>query len=372
MRNKRFLYTFFLYSSYVWFTTFGGSILPTHFLQQGLDFKQMIFGKVLVFAAQAALLLSLTSFWSRRAWKLAPVMILAYILLSIKILNVYQFFLANIFVGAALYFFYVFYNIAHFENTPKEKRGLSSSIMFALPVSINLFAPVFAGFVATINLSALWFLAGFFFLISFYAANFPENFSITYSVKAALQEIKATRWLIFIEGIWEALLMGVVPIYTLFFIKEPLPYGIYLAYLSLVGVAANLLLGRFTDKVQKRAFFLYPITLILVGVTFFFDLATKDLLLWSVAGGALAFMVPLFWNISTAMVVDIHPNLRLAIPGRELVLAVGRMIGLSLVFISFFFETIPHYIFFILAGVLLVYPLILFWNTQISKKYRYL
>ncbi len=372
VRNKKFINTFLLYISYLWFATFGSSILPVHFLQQGLDFRQMMLGKVILFASQILLLFILTSFWSKKGWRLATITFFVYILLSIKILNVYQFYFANIWAGFALFFFYVFYNIAHFENTPKEKTGFSSSLMFTLPSLINFIAPLAAGYIVMVNINMLWILAGLFFLISYFTSKLPDNFHITYTIKSALNEIKATRWLIFVEGVWEAILMGLIPIYSLFFIKEPLPYGIYLAYLSLVGIIANLSLGRFTDKVQKRAVFLYPLTIIMVGVTLLFDLATRNLVLWAVVTGALLFTVPLFWNISTALIVDSRPNLKLAIPGREIALAVGRVIGLLAVFVSFTLEQIPHYIFFFLAGAMLCYPLILYWNTRVSRKYTYL
>lgn len=372
MRNKKFISVLILYASYLWFTTFGGSILPTHFLQQGLDFKQMILGKVLIFVSQIVLLLTLTSFWSKKSWRLAMVMIMAYLLLSIKVFNVYQFYFAHILVGFSLFLFYLFYNIAHFENTPKEKRGFSSALMFTLPLVINFFAPLFAGYVASVNMNMLWILSGIFFLVSFFATKLPENFHLSYNVKAAWKEIKTTRWLIFVQGIWEAVLIGIIPIYSLFFIKEPLSYGIYLAYLSLVSIIANLLLGHFTDKAQRRAVFLYPTTLIMVLITFLLDFGTKDLLTWAIVTGVFLFVTPLFWNLSTTITVDAHSNLRLAFPAREIALAVGRMIGLFAVFVSFTLETTPHYIFFVLGGILLFFPLILFWNTRVSKKYTYL
>ena len=72
------------------------------------------------------------------------------------------------------------------------------------------------------------------------------------------------------------------------------------------------------------------------------------------------------------MVVDLSPNLRLAIPGRELVLVVGRIVGLSLVLLSFIYEQKPFIIFPILGIVMLLYPLSLLWSSKIRRKYRYL
>lgn len=372
MRNNKFINLLVLYSAYTWFTSFSGSILPTHFLEQGLDFKQMMLGKLLFFSSQIILLLFLTSFKSKWAWRLALILNFGYILLSIKILNSTQFYIANALSGFALFFFFVFYNIAHFENTPQEKRGYSSALMFSVGPLISIFAPLASGFLTSINIAYLWIFSGVFFLVAFYFTKRQDNFHLSYSLKLALNEIKSTRWLIFIGGVWEAMTFGIIPIFTLFFIKEPLKYGGYLAYLALIAILANLILGKFTDKIQKRAAFLYPLTISMAVLTLFFNLAVENLFLWIVLTGLLQFLLPLFWNISTTIVVDSHPNLRLAMPGREFMLAAGRIIGLLIALLSFLLEKTPHAVFFVLGFVMFLYPLTLFWNTRISRRYSYL
>lgn len=372
MRNKKFINIFVLYSAYIWFVSFSGSILPTHFLEQGLDFRQMMLGKLLLFSSQIIFLIFLTSFRSKNAWRLALILNFGYILLSIKILSPYQFYTANILSGLALFLFYTFYNIGHFENTPQEKRGYSSALMFSVGPVIGIFAPLASGYFAKVNISILWILSGVFFLLAFYFTKRQENFRLTYTLKSALAEIKATRWFIFIGGIWEAMALGIIPIFTLFFIKEPLKYGGYLAYLALVSVLANLILGKFTDKIQKRAAFLYPLTISMAVLTLFFNLAVRSLFSWIIFTGLLQFLLPLFWNVSTAMVIDSHPNLRLAIPGREFMLGAGRVVGLLIALLSFSLEKIPHNVFFVLGFIMFLYPAMLFWNTRISKKYSYL
>src|SRR3989344_3561294 len=112
MFNKKFLLLFTFYISFVWFTVFGTSILPTHFLAQNLSLQQMMFGTVLRFVAQILLLITLTTFTAKISWRLALVSSLVYILLSIKIYNVPQFYIASFINGFATFFFFVFYNIA--------------------------------------------------------------------------------------------------------------------------------------------------------------------------------------------------------------------------------------------------------------------
>ncbi len=372
MRSKSFLNLFIFYASYLWFSSFSQTILPTHYLQQGLYFKELILGKIITFIAVLVLLLILTAFTAKLAWRLGLIFSFLNVLLSIKLLNIYQFYLLSAFAGFTIVLFYVFYNIAHFENSPKEKTGISSALMFSVISLIYLIAPVISGFIKSINADVLWVLSGVFFLISFLLINRQKDFRVEYKVIEALKETKATRLFIFISGIWDALPFVIIPIYTLFFIKTPFSYGLFISYLSLIGIIANLSLGRLTDKIQKRSIFLYPITISMVLITFLFPYATDNLTLWLIVTGSLQFLLPIFWNVSTAFVVDAHQNLRAAIPAREILLSTGRLLGSLLVFVSFLLEKTPFYLFFILGGIFLLYPLSLFWRVKLRKSHRYL
>jgi len=166
--------------------------------------------------------------------------------------------------------------------------------------------------------------------------------------------------------------MALIPIYTLYFIKTTLGYGSFLAYLSLLSVFATLLIGRLSDKLQKRIIFLYPVTITMAVVSLLFPFATQNFTLWVILSGLISFIIPLFWNFSTAIVIDTSPNLGVSIPGRELVLALGRFLGLIFVLISFLYEKEPFFIFIFLGCVILLYPIFLFWSSKIRKKYQYL
>ncbi len=372
MRNKNFINLFIFYSSFLWFSSFSQSVLPTHYFQQGLNFQDLILGRLILYISTLIFLLLITSLASKPAWRLALIFSFLNIMLSIKILNIQQFYLLSSFAGISNYFFYVVYNIAHFENSPKERTGISSALMFSIISIVGLLAPALSGYIKSINATALWFLSGFFFVVSFSLIWLQKDFRLEYKVKDSLNELKATRLFIIIEGIWESLPFVVIPIYTLFFIKTPLNYGFFISYLSLVGIIANLLLGRLTDRLQKRSVFLYPITILMIVVTFLFPFATKNLILWLIITGGLIFLLPIFWNVSTAFVVDTHQNLLLAIPGREILLTLGRFVGSLLVLVSFFVEKTPFYLFFILGAIFILYPLSLYWRVNIKKTYRYL
>jgi len=360
-----------MYTSYVWFITVSKSVLATHIFQQGMTLNQMMFGQVVQFAAQLLLLLCFTKYAAKRSWILAIISAAISIALVVNIHSLPQYYLSVAFSGLALGLFFVLYNIAHFQNTPKEKTGMSSGIMFAIGPVISMGAPILAGIIATYNINWLWVVSFISFLGVLYSITRQANFTIKYNIVQSLKELKSTRVFIFLEGIWEAVIISIIPIYTLRFLTTPLEYGKYIAYLSLAGLVASLMLGKISDKIQKRSVFLYPITIALAILTIALSFSMTNIYYWIVTTGLIQFCIPIFWNITTALVVDKHSNLHLAIPGREILLAVGRMIGLGIAFLGFEYGHVQN-TFIFLAVIMLCFPLILFWNTSISKKYIYL
>lgn len=360
------------YTVYLLFGSFSTSILPTYFFGQGLTLNQMMLGKTIFFSGQIVLLFSLKNLFAKFSWRMALVSSIIYIFLIINLQSLIPFYIGQFINGMSLFFFFVFYNIAHFELTPKDKTGSSSALMFILPSLVSVFAPLVAGYLAQINMIFIWIISTILFVVCYYLVRSQNDFKVVYSIKESLAEIKSTRIFILLEGLWEALPFGIIPIYTLFFIKDPLPFGAYLAYLSLISIIANFLLGRFSDKIRKRIIFLYPITIAIAVTTFLFPISTNSLFLWVILTSVLQFLLPIFWSVSTAFVVDSHADLKKVIPGREIVLAVGRLIGLSLAFLSFTFENQPKYIFLILGLFMLIYPVVLYIRTKVKKSHVYL
>ena len=371
-RRQQFFTLLIFFASYLWYRVFSTSVLPPYYLNQGISYQQMALGSVFAFLSAAIIVVVLSRIRSLISWRLALLCYVCFLFLVIYLSSPWQFYLAHVFVGLAIILFWVPYNIVHYKLTPKHRTGYSSAILFSIPPLVSLIAPLLAGFLAQIDYKYIWIFSFLFFLIPVYLSKFQKNILIKFNFKASLQEIKSTRILFFLQAIWEAVIFSVIPIFSLFFIKSPAKYGIYLAYLSLMAILANLTLGHITDKLQKRTIFLYPLTIILAITTLLFPLALKNITWWIIITGIIQFIVPLFWNMVTSMVVDVHQNLNRAFIGREFVLSVGRAIGIFAVFINFYFQSPPTYIFYFLGGIMLLFPIVLFYNTKISKRYNYL
>lgn len=366
MFNRKFTLLFVFYASYLWFVNVGTSILPTHFLSQKLSFSEMIMGSVLRFMVPIILLLSVKTLSAKKSWFIALISTMIYILLSISIHSKFQFYLAAMVSGITLFYFYVCYNIAYFENVSKEQRGRGGALMFIVPSAIGILAPSLAGFVGQKNMIYVWIISIISFVISLIFLYFQNNFQISLNIKEAIKEIKETKILMFLEGMWSVLSNGVIPIFTLYFIRSPLKYGFYLSYLALISIVVSFIIGKVSDKIQKRIIFVVPLALALAIATFMFAILKLNLTNWIILTGIIKFIEPLFFGSSISLLVDNH-DVRSLMSGRELMLSSGRVIGLLLAFVSFAFEKSPFCIFVILGSAMLLYSIILFWKTKVSK-----
>jgi MFS family permease len=351
-----------------WTDSFSFSVLKPHFASEGLSIEQMILGTLYTFVGAGLLMLLINKISARLSWRLSFITSFLTILLIMRIASPAQFYLASVVSGLYIPLFYIAYNIAHYRLTPPHRTGYSSAIMFSIFPIVGLVAPLAAGWLAQIDYVYVWIFSGIFFLITFLLTKFQTDFPIKYDLAAGWQAIKATRVIVFLQGVWEALPFGIIPVFSLHFIKSPLYYGTYMAYLSLMSVIANLVLGQLSDRLQRRLAFLYPITLVMAGATFLFPLVTANLIFWLILTGIVQFLCPLFWNFSASWFVDQQPDHNRSMPIRELVLAVGRIVGLFFAWVSFRLETTPVYIFYALGTVMLLYPLVLLYNTRHAAK----
>jgi len=368
-QRRAFLNLTVFYAAYQWFKSFSTAVLNPYLLEHGLTMSQLFTGDLIFFTSAFCFQLILPQIRSRLSWRLALITSFLSILLLAFLTNVYHFYLSNFLAGLSMPLFYVVYNTAHFKLTPKHRTGFSAAVLFSIAPIITFLTPLLAGFVAHFNYLYIWLLSGLFFFLVFYLVRYQINSLQKFTIK--FSTLTSTRVFIFLEGIWEILYFSLIPYYSLYFITTPLYYGVYLSYLSLLSIASNLILGRLTDKLQKRIIFLYPVTLTMALVTFLFPLALNQIIYWIIITGLIRFLTPQFWNLSTSMMVDTANSL-LAFSTREFILSFSRATGLVLVLINFAFQTKPTYIFYLFGLVMFLFPLILFYNTRISRKHQYL
>lgn len=370
MNNQKFKSLLILYAAYAWFSRVSSAIIPVYLLGRGVAINQMFLANTLQFTAMLFILIFIRIHSAKLSWRLA---IFVGLLAVVSVINVrfpYQVNLTYILAGTSVALFFVYYNVGHFIYTPKEKTGISGGIMYAISPIISIFAPLLAGALATAHINYLWLVSLFSFGLA-YALTFRQtDFAISYSFTHSLRAIRSVRVPILLEGIWESVIFSFIPISTLHFITTTSGYGQYLAYLSLIGTIAGLLLGHFSDKIGRRSFLLTPISIILSLATAGLIFGLKSLSLWIIVTSIIQFMVPVFWNITTALMIDQNLDLKVAFPGREIVLAFGRLLGLAFTYICILNSQI-NFLLIVLALVILSLPLYLYYQSNISKQFVY-
>lgn len=259
-RRRQFFNLLIFYAAYLWFRSFSTSVLGPHFLENNISLAQMILGSVWYFVAGSLWQTLFKTYSSRTAWLGAMVLTMMAILVVMKVDYVWQFYLHSFLLGLNSVLFFIPYNIAHFRLTPNHRTSLSAAILFSIYPFIAFVAPLFAGWVAEKSYAHIWLGSFMFFLIALFLVKFQTRFTFRFNLKQDLTYLKPTWLIVALQGLWEPIVFGVIPVFTLNFIKTPLAIGSYFSYLGLVAILANLFLGRLSDKLNRRLRFLIPTT----------------------------------------------------------------------------------------------------------------
>lgn len=372
MKTREYKATLMLLAGYLFSTMFIRAVLPTYFLAEGLSFTDIILSVLLMIAVQCILLFSIRGMRTRRAWTIA---LLAYILFALLLTNVqnrWQFYLASGVSGVSMYFFWVYYNIMHFTHTPKEETSKSAGLLFNIATVLGIAVPLIAGAMAQMNILFVWIAAIVFLAATILLVQKAPDILVRYHLREGLRAAAPVRTMVFLEGLWDSITFGFIPVATLVFIKTPLSYGAFLSLLALTSIPANILLGNRSDAARKRLRFLYPLAISLAVVTLLLPFGLTHLVVWTLLNVLLQFFMPVFRNFTLSLVVDASEDLAQTIPAREVLLATGRFTGLAATYLSFRYNVQPAILCFVFAGALVVMIATLHWNYRLAKRYAYL
>lgn len=364
------LLTFLVVSAF--FGSFSGSVLPVHFLDSGISMPALAFSHMLPWLFHPFLIMAFRRLPAKKSMAFALAISMLQILLVINIASMWQFYISSALYAVYIHFFYIPYNTIHFKNTEDENNGFSSGIMFTIWSVIAFFTPILAGLVAHFNMAYLWLISILLFCVAIWKIRPLQNTVITYKLSDSWKELRSLRTIIILQGFIETIFGSLIPVYTLYYITTALEFGGFLSFIGLVGGVGNIIFARFTDKIQSRSIFLYPASILLGLFTFLYPLAADNLTLWLVFAGAISLVSPVFNTLCLALMTDKKLDLMLAVPGRELALCIGRIVGGACVVASFILEPKPHYIFYILGLGTFLLPLVLFTKSRLLKTQSYL
>lgn len=370
MNNQKFKSLLILYAAYVWSNKIASSIIPAYLLGRGITVNQMFLASVLEFIPMLLVLLFVRIHSAKLSWRLAIISGLIATLSLINAQSEFRLYLTYIFAGISMALFFIYYNVGHFLYTPKDRTGVSGGIMYAVGPAIAIIAPLVAGSLAISHINYLWLICLLSFCLAYTLTYRQADFQISYKLKSSFTTIRAIRIPILLEGIWEAIIIAFIPLSTLHFISTPAGYGQYLAYLAFIGTIAGLLIGHFSDKFGRRSFLLTPISVILTLATIGLIFGLKSFAYWIIVTSLIQFMIPIFWNITTALMVDQDLDLKIAFPAREIILTFGRLLGLAFTYICVINSQI-NLLLIVLALVIISLPIYLHYQSKIARKFVY-
>jgi hypothetical protein len=273
-----------------------------------------------------------------------------------NILLLYLFFFLR---GLTIFFFWTPYNIRYFTFSHSMNRATSAGHFIIVGPILNSFIPLTSAFIITKMGYPILALACFVILVLLlYKTLKLPKLDINYSFKDVFQKAKGMRTLKFLQGIWEAGLI-LIPLYTLFFIKEELEFGSYLVYLGIVGVIATLIIVRFSDHQHQRLKFFFPLLILLsagtLGLTF-----ADSLSKWIIVTASIGIFSTLTYPFFFAVVLDKIEDKSISMITREYLLNSGRTAGITCIIFFYFLRLPLRYPFLLFGSSLVVYLLFLF------------
>lgn len=357
-----FLKIYFFLLVFILAVYIGRGFITLWLNQNGFTFPQISLFYLIDFAIPPLILLFVVKKFSTvKSFSIAFISEILLMVSLYRFFHPWQIYLSGLLAGTTVVFFYITYNTLYFENTPKNKRATSASLFTLVGPFMAILVPLVVGFFGQKwGLSAIFLVAAFILLINFYLIRFLPKIEFESNLRKSLTAGRQINFLLFLEGVRETAMVA-ISLFVLFFIRQPLPFGIFFSYLGFTSAATTVLLGFVSDKLKKRTFVLYPITsmvaLSIIGLGF------SQTLIWlTIFSGILGFISTINGTFVTTMVLDKVPKIKEGMIGREFLLGAGRVVGMLIIFTSFILFNSPKVALILIGSLYFLFPITLYFK----------
>ena len=263
--------------------------------------------------------------------------------------------------GIGIFFFWVPYNIRYFTFSHRMNRATSAGHFIIVGPILNLFIPISSAFVITrFGYPVLALISFIVLIVLLKRASQLPNFEVKYSFWDAFSKSKGLRTLKFLQGVWEGGTI-MIPLFTLFFLKNEMAFGSFLSYLGLICIIATLFVTRFSDKQHKRMKFFFPLLVFLTLFTF--SLAFADSLFkWVFVNALLGIASTLTYPFLYAILLDKIEDKSIAMITREFMINAGRVTGIAGIIIFGYLGLHLRHAFIFIGLSLVAYLVLLLWK----------
>jgi hypothetical protein len=358
--DRSFLRLYTIQFFYIISHVFGWTLSSLYFVSVGYSFRDIAIYFAMSFITSALTIIALKDFHSSRLMR-AGLILKFFVFATAAYLYVKPLLLVSeIMQGVMSIFYWLPMNIHFFRHKKEGKNASHSGLYFVMWPVVSTILPAVAGIVADRYGMATVFFSAAALVIPAIALSFRRNESshIDISFRRFTEHTKGVKTLLFLQGIWEGVDWTVVPLATLSFVTGATGFGAFYSYLGFFGIVAFFIAGKASDKMKKRAIFLYPVTVAMALSTILSGLATT-FLAWGVFRGAVSFLVNLFSPFSMTVVVDTSKKLEESMIAREFLLNFGRALGAMIVAILLIMSVPIQYALVVSGAILLLHPLFL-------------
>jgi len=327
------------------------------FIQNGFSFSQASLFYLIDYATPPIMLLFTKKFSSKKSFYLALISEILLMASFYHFFHPWQIYLSGILAGLTVVFFYITYNTLYFENTPKDKRATSSSLFTLAGPFLGITIPLVIGFFGQkYGLSSVFLISILILFVTLWLIKFLPYIEFKCELGQSLLKTKKINFLLFLEGTKESVSLASVPLFTLFFIRQPLPYGKFLSYLAFLSTAASIFLGYISDKFKRRKIILYPVTF-LVGLLIVGLGLASNIFWWTILSGTLSFLITINGTFVTTLVLDQISDVKIGMISREFLLGAGRVFGMAFTFLSLTFSNSPKLALILIGSLYFLFPL---------------
>lgn len=247
-----------------------------------------------------------------------------------------QLYIAAVLLGAFITLFWIPYNTRFLQLTRDDNRAQSSAGLFSmfavlgatLPIGAGLMMQVY-GFQPVLLICMMVLMAG---LLASY--RLPDAGVMTFDLPAMLRRTRRLWPMLAAEGIWQGVFWLGVPLGLILSVNTAGEYGAFYSLFGVLGAAASILAGRWSDRRGLRSPPVIASALAGGAFSVVAALALGNLAMLTPALSLVYFSIYVLWPFTFCVVNELSTDPAEAMTVRELVTNIGRVAGGTLVLVS--------------------------------------
>lgn len=247
-----------------------------------------------------------------------------------------QLYIAAVLLGAFVTLFWIPYNTRYLQLTEDRNRAQSSAALFTMFAVLGASLPVVAGILMQLYnfqlvlVICIAVLAG---AIAVSGRLAPAG-EMTVEIVPMLKRTRRLWPMLLAEGFWQGVFWLGVPLGLVMMVRGSGEYGAFYSLFGVLGGAASLVAGRWSDRKGWRGPPIYASAAAGGLFSALAALSIGDLRLWTLALSLVYFSIYILWPFTFCVVNELSTSAAEAMTVREFLTNIGRVGGGLLVLAS--------------------------------------